>query len=377
MLRFLTAGESHGKALIAVIEGLPANLAVDINFINRELSRRQMGYGRGGRMKIEKDAVEVISGLKEGCTTGSPVAFLIPNLDYPNWQDKAVEPVTRPRPGHGDLAGALKYRQNDIRNILERASARETAARVAVGAVAKQLLSIFNIEVLSHVIAIGGIEAAIKNPGQEDLRRADESPVRCIDRFAGQKMMAAIDGAKREGDSLGGVFEVVAFNVPVGLGSHAHWDRKLDGRIAWSLMSVQGIKGVEIGLGFEAAARRGSQVHDEIFFDSESRRFYRKTNNAGGLEAGITNGCPLVVRAAMKPIPTLYRPLLSIDIKTKEPFAASVERSDVCAVPAASIVGEAAVAWVLAEALVEKFGSDTVEEMQEGFERWMKYLQEF
>ncbi|ADL07139.1 chorismate synthase [Thermosediminibacter oceani] len=377
MLRFLTAGESHGKALVAVIEGLPANLAVDVDFINRELSRRQMGYGRGGRMKIEKDAVEVISGLREGRTTGSPVAFIIPNLDYPNWKDKALEPVTRPRPGHGDLAGALKYRQDDIRNILERASARETAARVAVGAVAKQLLAIFNIEVLSHVIAIGGIKANVKDPLLEDLRRADESPVRCLDRIAEQKMMEAIDNAKRDGDSLGGVFEVVAFNVPVGLGSHAHWDRKLDGRIVWSLMSVQGIKGVEIGLGFEAAARKGSQVHDEIFYDSESRRFYRKTNNAGGLEAGITNGCPLVVRAAMKPIPTLYRPLLSVDIKTKEQFAAGVERSDVCAVPAASIVGEAAVAWVLAGALVEKFGGDTVEEMREGFERWMKYLQEF
>ncbi|RKL62174.1 chorismate synthase [Thermoanaerobacteraceae bacterium SP2] len=369
MLRFLTAGESHGKALVAIIEGLPANLKINEEDINRQLFRRQQGYGRGGRMKIEKDEAEILSGLRKGKTIGSPLALMIKNLDYDNWKDREVLPVTKPRPGHGDLAGAIKYNQEDIRNVLERASARETAARVAVGAVARQLLSVFGIEIMSHVISIGDVSLNSRGYSIKDLAAADRSPVRCIDEAVSKQMIQAIDEARAQGDSLGGVFEVVALNVPVGLGSHVHWDRKLDGLIAWAFMSIQAIKGVEIGLGFEATHKKGSEVHDEIFYE-KGQGFYRKTNNAGGLEGGISNGCPIVVRAAMKPIPTLYKPLRSVDIKTKEPFAASIERSDICAVPAASIVGEAAMAWVLAGAMVEKFGGDSIEEMQKNFHEY-------
>ncbi|MCR4431372.1 MAG: chorismate synthase [Tepidanaerobacteraceae bacterium] len=368
-MRYLTAGESHGKALVAVIEGLPANLGISEDSINRELLRRRQGYGRGGRMQIEKDEVEILSGIANGRTTGSPLALMIKNLDYDNWKDRKVPPVTMPRPGHGDLAGILKYNQDDIRNVLERASARETAARVAVGAVAKQLLAVFGIRIMSHVVSIGGVSLTDVSYSIEVLAGADRSPVRCIDEPISKKMMEAIDEAKARGDSLGGVFEVVAYNVPVGLGSHVQWDRKLDGLIAQSFMSIQAIKGVEIGLGFEAAQRSGSEVHDEIFYD-EGKGYYRRTNNAGGLEAGMTNGCPVVVRAAMKPIPTLYKPLRSVDVKTKEPVCASIERSDICAVPAASIVGEAALAWVLAGAAVEKFGGDSIEEMNNNFENY-------
>ncbi|WP_422448687.1 chorismate synthase [Thermoanaerobacterium sp. DL9XJH110] len=378
MLRFLTAGESHGKALTAIVEGLPANMEVDESVINRDLARRQKGYGRGGRMKIEKDEVEILSGVRKGRTTGSPLTLLIKNKDYENWKELDTPPVTRPRPGHGDLAGALKYRLDDIRNVLERASARETAARVAVGAVAKLFLASFEIHIYSHVLSIGRVSLERKDYSWRDLMRADESPVRCIDEDTSKEMMKAIDEARAEGDSLGGVFEVMALNVPVGLGSHVQWDRKLDGRIARALMSIQAIKGVEIGLGFEAAYRKGSEVHDEIFFNEQSS-FYRKTNRAGGIEAGISNGCPIVVRAAMKPIPTLYRPLRSVDIKTKEPFDASIERSDICAVPAASIVGEAALAWVLAEAITEKFGGDSMEEVLQNYRTYiesLKYLGE-
>ncbi|MDI3480360.1 MAG: chorismate synthase [Tepidanaerobacteraceae bacterium] len=373
MLRFLTAGESHGKALIAVIEGLPANLSISEDVINQELQRRRQGYGRGGRMKIEKDEVQIISGIIKGRTIGSPLALMIKNLDYDNWKGRTLQPVTKPRPGHGDLAGILKYNQDDIRNVLERASARETAARVAVGAVAKQLLMAFGVRIMSHVVSIGSVSLTSRSYSIEELAGADKSPVRCIDESVSEQMMKAIDEARNIGDSLGGVFEVVAENVPVGLGSHAHWDRKLDGLIAASFMSIQAVKGVEIGMGFEAARKKGSEVHDEIFYD-ENRGYFRKTNNAGGLEAGITNGCPVVVRAAMKPIPTLYKPLRSVDIKTKEPFFASIERSDICAVPAASIVGEAALAWVLAEAVVEKFGGDSVEEMRNNFKNYEHQL---
>lgn len=369
MLRFLTAGESHGKALVAVIEGLPANLAINEEAINRELQRRQQGYGRGGRMKIEKDEAEILSGVRKGKTIGSPLALMVKNLDYDNWKDREVPPVTKPRPGHGDLAGIIKYNQEDIRNVLERASARETAARVAVGAVARQLLAVFGIRIMSHVISIGGVGLKSGGYSPEEMAGADRSPVRCMDETVSRQMMEAIDEARAQGDSIGGVFEVVALNVPVGLGSHVHWDRKLDGLIARSFMSIQAVKGVEIGLGFEAAHKKGSQVHDEIFYD-EKQGFYRKTNNAGGLEAGITNGCPVVVRAAVKPIPTLYKPLRSVDIKTKEPFAAGIERSDICAVPAAGIVGEAVLAWVLAEAMTEKFGGDSIEEMRNNFQSY-------
>jgi chorismate synthase len=369
MLRFLTAGESHGKALVAIIEGLPANMDLDISIIDRDLKRRMTGYGRGGRMKIESDKVEILSGLFKGKTIGSPLAMMIRNLDYENWKDTDVPVVTRPRPGHGDLAGVIKYRQEDIRGILERASARETAARVAVGAVAKQLLSHLGIRFFSHVIAIGDVKmkAEFRPDDSCDILRVEESPVRCIDEEAERLMIKAIDEAALAGDSLGGVFEAIAINAPVGLGSHAHWDRKLDGRIAQSFMSIQAIKGVEIGLGNRCAHLPGSRVHDEIFFDQSVGSFYRKTNNAGGIEAGISNGCPIVVRAAMKPIPTLYKPLRSVDIKTKQQFSAGIERSDVCAVPAASIVGEAALAWVLAEAASEKFGGDSIEEMLENY----------
>ncbi len=373
MLRFLTAGESHGKALVAIIEGLPANMDVDVSIIDRDLKRRMSGYGRGGRMKIESDRVEILSGLFKGKTIGSPLAMLIKNLDYENWKGADVPVVTRPRPGHGDLAGVIKYRQEDIRGILERASARETAARVAVGAMAKQLLSHFGIRLFSHVTAIGNVkvETQFRSDDSRDIMRAEESPVRCIDEEAEGLMIKAIDEAALAGDSIGGMFEVIAVNVPVGLGSHVHWDKRLDGRIAQSFMSIQAIKGVEIGLGNSCAHLPGSKVHDEIFFDQAAGRFYRKTNNAGGIEAGISNGCPIVVRAAMKPIPTLYKPLQSVDIKTKQPFSAGIERSDVCAVPAASIVGEAALAWVLAEAASEKFGGDSIEEMLKNYNSYV------
>lgn len=374
-MRFLTAGESHGRALVAVIEGLPANLAISAEAINRELQRRQQGYGRGGRMKIEKDEAEILSGVRKGKTLGSPLALMVKNLDYDNWKDREVPPVTKPRPGHGDLAGVIKYNQRDIRNVLERASARETAARVAVGAVARQLLDVFGIKIMSHVISIGGVSLKSEGHSPEEIAGADRSPVRCIDEKVSRRMMEAIDEARAQGDSLGGVFEAVALNVPTGLGSHVHWDRRLDGLIARSFMSIQAVKGVEIGMGFEAAHKNGSQVHDEIFYD-EGLGFYRKTNNAGGLEAGITNGCPVVVRAAVKPIPTLYKPLRSVDIKTKQPFAAGVERSDICAVPAAGIVGEAALAWVLADAMTEKFGGDSIEEMRSNFQSYMATAQE-
>jgi chorismate synthase len=373
VLRYMTAGESHGKALVVIIEGLPANLEVQEQFINKELFRRMQGYGRGERMKIERDQVEIVSGARHGKTIGSPISMMIKNRDYDNWKDKIIPKVTRPRPGHGDLAGALKYNQQDIRNILERASARETAARVAVGAIAKQLLSLFGIRILSHVISIGKEKMGYKLKDYTVLKRADKSQVRCIDTEASARMQKAIADAKKQGDSLGGVFEVVALNVPTGIGSHVHWDRKLDGRLAQALMSIQAVKGVEIGLGFDAALHPGSEVHDEIFFEKR-RGFYRDTNNAGGIEAGISNGSPIVVRCAMKPIPTLYKPLRSVDISTKEPFSATIERSDVCAVPAASVVGEAAMAWVLAEAAIEKFGGDSIEEMMDNYKMYLKRI---
>ncbi|WP_456436554.1 chorismate synthase, partial [Thermovibrio ammonificans] len=361
MLRFYTAGESHGKGIFAYLEGFPANFPVDFNFINREMARRQKGYGRGGRMKIEKDRVEFLSGVRLGKTLGSPILMAVWNRDYKNWKEiMRPEPgqlppekkVTRPRPGHADLPGVLKYGFDDVRNVLERSSARETAGRVAAGALCKDLLRRLGIEVGSFVLSIGSAQVpmeAIEGKSFKELfENAENSQVRIpvSDPEVEETFKREIDGAKAKGESLGGVFVVFATGVPVGLGSHTQWDKRLDGRIAQAIMSIQAIKGVEIGLGFEAARLPGSKVHDEIFY-SQERGFYRLTNNAGGIEGGITNGEPIVVKAAMKPIPTLYKPLRSVDIKTKEPFEASVERSDVCAVPAAAVVGEAMLAIVI------------------------------
>lgn len=380
MLRYLTAGESHGKALVGIVEGLPANLNIKIEQINEELKRRQMGYGRGERMQIERDKVEVLSGIRMGKTLGSPISLIIKNKDWENWKlIMSEEPitfdediiVTRPRPGHGDLAGSLKYNQKDIRNILERASARETAMRVAVGSIAKVFLKEFDIEIYSHVVQIGTVKAESKQVDIEKLKEADSSPVRVIDDELEKKMIEEINNAKREGDTLGGIFEVIAINVPVGLGSHVHWDKKIDGKIAQGFMSLQGIKGVEIGLGFECSKRFGSEVHDEIFYKGT---YYRENNNAGGIEAGITNGNYIVVRAAMKPIPTLGKPLMSVDMNTKEPFEAQKERSDVCAVPSASVVGENILAWIIANELVIKFGGDSIEEMKVNYKRYMERI---
>jgi chorismate synthase len=370
--------------LTAILEGIPANLSLVAEEINLDLGRRQRGYGRGGRMRIEKDEANIVGGVRHGLTMGGPIAILIANRDWENWKrtmdSKAVgieadpkEPVTRPRPGHADLAGALKYEQRDIRNVLERASARETAARVAVGAVCKRLLREFDIEVFSHVTEIGGIVAKVDGLSFAQSRdRAEGSEVRCADAEAGEAMMRKIDEARKRGTSLGGVFEVVALNLPVGLGSYVHWDRKLDGRLAQAVMSIQAIKGVEIGLGFEGAKRFGFETHDEIFY--EDGRFVRKTNRAGGLEGGMSNGQPIVVRGAMKPISTQYAPMASVDLLTKEPFKASIERSDICSVPAAGVIGEAVVAFEIARALREKFGGDSLEEMMRNYRGYLTSL---
>ncbi|MFZ5639863.1 MAG: chorismate synthase [Bacillota bacterium] len=393
MLRFLTAGESHGPALTAIVEGLPAGLPLTAEYINGQLARRQTGYGRGGRMQIEKDKVNITSGVRGGFTLGSPVTLVIENRDWTNWEEvMSPEPgarldervVTKPRPGHADLAGAIKYNHNDIRNILERASARETAARVAVGTVGRRLLEEFGVRVFAHVTRIGSVtvddrETAVSAAAGPDIsdiaEKAAASELLCAFPAAENAMKAEIDRAKEAGDSLGGVFEVVVDGLPVGLGSHAQWDRKLDGRLAQAVMSIQAIKGVEVGLGFGAAAVPGSQVHDELFYSGE-KGFFRQTNRAGGLEGGITNGEPLVLRAAMKPIPTLYTPLRSVDFATKEPFTASVERSDICAVPAAAVVAEAAVSFVLAEAMTEKFGGDSLAEMKRNYESYLNYIRQ-
>ncbi|ABO49554.1 chorismate synthase [Desulforamulus reducens MI-1] len=386
MLRFLTAGESHGPALTAIVEGMVAGLPVTHEYINTQLARRQGGYGRGGRMKIEKDEVQFLSGIRGGYTTGSPITLQIANRDWQNWchimasgpdalLDERV--VTRPRPGHADLPGAIKYDHSDIRNILERSSARETAARVAVGSMARCLLEELDIKLVGFVCSIGSIKASVaENLSIEDLvARTQSSQLFCPDEQAEEAMVKEIDQAKETGDSLGGVFEVRVYGVPVGLGSHVQWDRKLDSRLAGAMMGIQAIKGVEIGLGFGAAAVPGSQVHDEIYYAAQ-RGFYRGSNRAGGIEGGITNGEPLILRAAMKPIPTLYKPLRSVDIKNKEPYLASVERSDVCAVPAACVVGEAVVAWELAVALMEKFGGDSLGEIKARLNQWQQWVRQ-
>lgn len=386
MLRYLTAGESHGPSLTAILEGIPAGLPLAAKEIDEELARRQQGYGRGGRMKIEQDRVIISAGVRHGLTLGFPIALTIVNRDFENWRDTmgveaeakgrdARPPVTRPRPGHADLPGALKYGEHDIRNVLERASARETVARVAAGAVCKRLLREFGITIMSHVLEIGGIRAEVPAlPGAELRGLAEASAVRCVDPAATERMVAKIDEAKKRRTTLGGLFEVRVEGVPPGLGSFAQWDLRLDGRLAQALMSIQAIKAVEIGEGFDVARRFGAEAHDEIFHDGE--RFTRRTNRAGGLEGGVTNGEPLLVRAAMKPLSTQYAPLASVDLLTKEPFQASVERSDVCAVPAAGVVGEAVVAFEVARALREKCGGDSLPEMRRNFDGYLKQVRE-
>lgn len=390
MLRFLTAGESHGPALTAIIEGYPAGVSLSRAALDEWLRRRQSGYGRGGRMQIEQDRVEFLSGVRNGVSLGSPLTLLIRNRDWENWQkEMAAEAgefvqeaadsrrVTRPRPGHADLAGALKYRQQDLRNILERASARETAIRVAVGAVAAVLLKELGCRIFSQVVQIGRVVCPADG-GSNDMvalsERTAASPVGCADPEKSLEMIEEIRGALERGDTLGGVIEVIATGLPPGLGSHVHWDRRLDGRLAAAVMSIPSVKGVEIGLGFRGTARPGSKYHDPICYDAQ-RGFYRPTNHAGGVEGGITNGEHLVLRAAVKPVPTLKHPMNSVDLLTKEEVQAAVERGDACVVPAAAVIAEAAVAWVLAEAVLEKFGGDTLDEIKAGWRSYIDYLQ--
>jgi chorismate synthase len=396
-LTFLTAGESHGQQLTIMIPTMPAGREISPADINEQLTRRQGGYGRGGRMKIEKDRVQFVAGVRHGLTLGSPIAMVVPNLDWPNWAgrmdvEKPVDPgdgsfepttkVTRLRPGHADMAGVVKYGFDDVRNVLERASSRETASRVAAGAVARTFLKRFGIEIRSHTVRIGSVEAELPstirleyggstNPEIASYwERVEESEVRCGDADSSATMIDEIDAARKAGDTLGGVFEVVAYNVPIGLGSYNQWDEKLDGRLGGALMSIPSIKGVEIGDGFGEAARRGSTVHDVIEYD-EQRGWSRQTNNAGGTEGGVSNGAPLVVRCAAKPISTLIKPLPSIDITTLKESPAHFERSDVCVIPAAGVVGEAMVALVLADAFRQKFGGDSIDEIEKNYEAYV------
>lgn len=389
-LRYLTAGESHGPQLTTIIEGVPAGLTLFAEHINEDLARRQKGYGRGRRMQIEKDEVKILSGVRHGKTLGSPITLVVENRDWKHWTNiMGIEPlvddteevkrkVTRPRPGHADLNGAIKYGHRDMRNVLERSSARETTVRVAAGAVAKRILSELGIRIASHVVEIGGVKAEhTAYTSLEELQRVTEqSPVRCFDAEAEKKMMAAIDEAKEKGDSIGGIVEVIVEGVPTGVGSYVHYDRKLDAKIAAAIVSINAFKGVEFGIGFEAASRFGSEVHDEIIWSKETG-YTRKTNRLGGFEGGMTTGMPIVVRGVMKPIPTLYKPLMSVDIETKEPFAASIERSDSCAVPAASVVAEAVVAWEIAAAIVEQFGQDRMDLIIQNVENMRRYAKEF
>lgn len=375
-MRFLTAGESHGPQLTVIIEGLPANMKIDIDQINKEMFKRQGGYGRGRRMQIEKDTVEIVSGVRHGYTLGSPVTVIVKNDDFKHWQKiMGAEPITeeeqenmkrvitKPRPGHADLVGGMKYNHQDLRNVLERSSARETAARVAVGAICKSLLAQLGIELFSRVVEIGGI----KDEGEYDIdtikKSEDANDVRVVDESIAQAIRDKIDQAKKDGDSIGGVVQVIVNHMPVGVGSYVHYDRKLDGRIAQSVVGINAFKGVSFGVGFQAGALLGSQVQDPIMYD-ETRGYYRASNHLGGLEGGMSNGMPIVVNGVMKPIPTLYKPLASVDIKTKEPFKATIERSDSCAVPAASIVCEHAVAFEIARALLEEFESNDIETLK-------------
>ena len=390
-MRYLTAGESHGPQLTTILEGLPAGMPIEADDINTDLARRQKGYGRGRRMQIEKDTVHILSGVRHGQTLGSPICLVVENNDWKHWttimgadpitqieEDQVKRKITRPRPGHADLNGAIKYGHRDMRNVLERSSARETTVRVAAGAVAKKLLSLVGVQIVSHVVEIGGVKATVDQSLSFDQLKemTENSSVRCADPAAEDKMKKAIDDAKENGDSIGGVVEVIATGMPVGVGSYVHYDRKLDAKIAAAIVGINAFKGVEFGIGFEAASRPGSEVHDEIIWEKETG-YSRKTNRLGGFEGGMTTGMPIVVRGVMKPIPTLYKPLQSVDIETKEPFSASIERSDSCAVPAAAVVAEAAVAWELAAALVEQFHSDHFPSFAEEIDRHRQAARDF
>jgi chorismate synthase len=389
MLRFYTAGESHGQALLAFVSGLPAQLPIDVDFINRELHRRQLGYGRGGRQKIEKDQAEIFAGVRHGKTIGAPVALRIENRDWANWEkilpvetsedDPGTKKLVAPRPGHADLAGSQKFNYHDARYILERASARETAARVAAGAFAKLLLRELGTEIASHTVQVGHVKLD-RAATWDEIRGISgnlESPLRCVDTATEEKMKSEVDAALKAGDTVGGIFEVVAHNVPVGLGSHAQWDEKLDGKLAQAVMSIQAVKGVEIGAGVTAAGSYGSEVQDEISYDKAARRFRRSSNRAGGLEGGMTNGEDVVVRGYLKPISTLRRALGTADMVTKEPVQAAYERSDWCVVPAAGVAGEAMVALVLADAFLQKFGGDSLAETRRNFDNYARQIEEF
>ena len=385
-LKFTTAGESHGRALVAIVEGLPAGMPVDLGLVNYELQRRQWGYGRGGRMKIEQDKVEILSGVRHGLTLGSPLALMIENKDWQNWTEvMAVEPkdinpdksrrLKRPRPGHADLAGGQKFDTRDLRNVLERASARETAARVACGALAKQLLAAFGAEIRSHVIQLGGIpDIPLELSWDQIDAIPEEAPLRCADTQIQQRMIESIDQRREAGDTLGGIFEVVARGILPGLGSHTAWDLKLDGRLAQAVMSIPAVKALAIGAGTEASSLPGSEIHDEIAYNSETKEFIRETNRAGGLEGGVTNGEEVRIRGHMKPLSTLRRPLRSVDIDTKQDEPAGFERSDITAVPAAGVVAESMVALVLGAAMRDKFGGDSMGEMKRNFEGYREQL---
>jgi len=377
MIRFLTAGESHGPGLMAVIEGFPANVNIDLENVNYELYRRQQGYGRGGRMRIEQDKIEILSGIRFGKTLGSPISFELRNKDWDNWSEVMHQQnsypgqeISRPRPGHADLSGSFKFGFDDMRNVLERSSARETAMRVAVGAFIKQFLEVFNVQIHSHVLQIGAVKVNPQNikelVASDQLNKlADESPLRCLDKDTEQEMIQLIDETKRQGDTAGGIVQLLIKNVPPGLGTYVHWDRKLEAGLAAALMSVQAVKGVEVGAGFCAADKPGSEFHDEIFIKDE--KIARKSNRAGGIEGGMSNGEDIVIQVMMKPIPTLMKPLQSVDIKTKEVYLAHKERSDVTAVPALSVICEAVAAPVIANTLLEKFGSDSLQEIKQAF----------
>ena len=390
-MRYLTAGESHGPQLTVIIEGVPAGLTITAEEINGELKRRQGGHGRGRRMQIETDTVEILSGVRHGKTLGSPITLVVVNDDFKHWtkimgsepisvedEEDVKRKLTRPRPGHADLNGAIKYGHRDLRNVLERSSARETAARVAVGAVAKKILKELGVEVAGHVIEIGGVKATMEHQVtiKEIKEKAEISPVRCVDSLVEQDMKDCIDEAKKQGDSVGGVVEIIAEGMPIGVGSYVHYDRKLDAKLAAAVMGINAFKGVEIGIGFEAASLPGSQVHDEIIWDAENG-YRRSTNNAGGFEGGMTTGMPIVIKGVMKPIPTLYKPLKSVDIMTKEVYEASVERSDSCAVPAACVVAESVVSWELANELIEQFGKDQMKQIQGNLEEFRTYSKQF
>jgi chorismate synthase len=390
MLKFYTAGESHGQALLAFVSGLPASLPVDLNFVNHELHRRQLGYGRGGRQKIEKDRADIFAGVRHGQTIGAPIALRIENRDWANWENVLPVEATAesagkerkllaPRPGHADLAGSQKFNFHDARYVLERASARETAARVAAGAFAKLLLREFGTEIASHTVQVGHVRLERAATWKEiQAVSADlDSPLRCIDATTQEKMKAEVDAALKAGNTVGGIFEIVAHNVPVGLGSHAQWDEKLDGRLAQALMSVQAVKAVEIGAGVAAAGSYGSEVQDEISYDKQARRFRRSTNRAGGLEGGITNGEDVVIRGYLKPISTLRQALHTADMVTKEPVEAAYERSDWCVVPAGAVAGEAMIALVLADAFLQKFGGDSLSEMRRNFDNYARQIEDF